>query len=109
LQDPLACEQTAAAMRGYSPFDGMRCGQHYPPMLCSVAEHDARVPFTQALRYAHRLRARSGATAASAPFLLHVNPIGGHLGDGGRYRRFEHASVELAFVMHAVGATLPQP
>ena len=102
--DPLACEATARAMRRYSPYGGLS-EQQYPPMLLVVARRDARVCFTQAVRYVARLRHRSGAAPGpgAPPQLLHVRTTGGHLADGGRYRRLEQASLELAFLLQSVG------
>ena len=45
----------------------------------------------------------SDEMAAPPPQILLMRESGGHMADGGRYRRFEQASVELAFLMHAVG------
>ena len=111
-------------MREYSPHDALRRGERYPAMMLVAAEQDARVPFTQSLRYLARLRRRSGQTsrgpsssskaatseeaedsdhAVAPPQILLMRESGGHVADGGRYRRFEQASVELAFLMHAVG------
>ena len=43
-----------------------------------------------------------GEDGAPPPQLLLVRESGGHQGDGGRYRRFEQASTELAFLLHAI-------
>ena len=99
----------------------------HPPMLLSVARHDARVSFTQSLRYVARLRSRASASTSAAteesgcdggseegaadegpsaahapPLLLHLRS-GGHFGDGGRYRRLEALSQEYTFIMRSLG------
>jgi oligopeptidase B len=108
--DPAACEATRAAMELYSPHDALRWGAAYPAMMLVAAENDARVPLTQSLDYLARLRERSqdahsAAAAGAPPQMLHLRESGGHQGEGGRYRRFEQASVELAFLMRAAGGT----
>ena len=103
--------------------DDERQRLHYPAVLCITAKHDTRVCFTQALRWVTRLRHRAAGanrreqreaadedsdTDTSTrppppPQLLYVRDVGGHLGEGGRFRRLEQASMELAFLMHALG------
>ena len=117
--DPASCAHTREVMTRYSPYEGLRRGERYPAIMLAAAELDARVPLAQSLRYASRLRQRSAAgsssssghdeqathdaTPAPAPVVLHVRASGGHLGEGGRYRRFEQASLELGFLIHSVG------
>ena len=101
--DPL--ESTAAweSILRFSPYERLAAAR-YPPMLLTSAENDARVSFTQALRYVARLRHRSQRVAGrgAPPQLLQVHETGGHQGEGGRFRRLEHAAVELSFLLHAV-------
>eukprot|EP00966_Prymnesium_polylepis_P104395 2417834-Prymnesium_polylepis.1 len=106
--DPLVSAAAWAHLRHASPYEGLAAAP-YPPMLLSCAENDPRVPFTQALRYVARLRHRSrhaarGGTAVAAPQLVHHLDVGGHQGEGGRFRRLEHAATELSFLLHAHGS-----
>ena len=112
--DPAACDLTRAAMERYSPYEALRVGERYPALLLVAAELDTRVPLSHSLTYASRLRQRSKGVGGegghddeesepAAPVVLHVRECGGHQGEGGRYRRFEQASLELAFLMHSVG------
>ena len=103
--DPSTCSKTREAMAGYSPYDGLKRGERYPNVLLIAAEHDARVPLTQTLRYAERLRELSSTTEGEheQEVVVHVRESGGHLGEGGRYRRFEQASLEVAWLERAVG------
>uniref|UniRef100_A0A7S2C7W6 Prolyl endopeptidase-like n=1 Tax=Haptolina brevifila TaxID=156173 RepID=A0A7S2C7W6_9EUKA len=109
--DPTTCEATRRAMAAYSPYAGLR-RQRYPAMLLVAAEHDVRVPFTQALRYVACVRHCTVAPEGDVdhgdpppPQLLHLRESGGHLDEGGRFRRLELSSMEAVFLMHAVGAT----
>ena len=77
---------------------GLR-SQSYPPVLLCATEHDSRVPYTQALRYAARMRDR----APESSVLLHLASSGGHAGEGGRFRRLEQAAMEHAFFALALG------
>ncbi|KAL1519151.1 hypothetical protein AB1Y20_003411 [Prymnesium parvum] len=101
--NPLESAEDWQAIRAFSPYEGI-AQQSYPPMLLSTAENDMRVPFTQALRYLARLRERSGSfdEHQTTPKLLHTESSGGHQGEGGRFRRLEHASTELSFLLHAI-------
>ena len=97
-------------MEAYSPYDALAHGGRYPALLLVHGAHDARVPLSHSLKYASRVRARAAAADGRdpaapppPPALVHVREYGGHFGDGGRYRRFEQASMELAFLMRAVG------
>ena len=107
--DPLTCKATRAAMATYSPYEGLPPGTAMPALLLIAAAQDTRVPLAQSLKYVSRLRRRSlsglseEAVLDRPPALLHVRESGGHQGEGGRYRRFEQVSVELSFLMHAVG------
>lgn len=101
--DPLSDTSALDAIKGFSPYEGL-AAQRYPPMLLSAVENDTRVPFTQALRYLARLRHRSRSVDSHAqpPQVLQFLSTGGHHGEGGRFRRLEHAATELSFLLHAV-------
>ena len=94
-------------MEAYSPYAQLRWGAQlqaegasYPAMLLTAAERDTRVDYSQSIRYLARLRHRSRAASGAAelaeapPQLLHVRAQGGHLADGGRYRRLEQCAAE---------------
>ena len=113
---PLTCEELSEwgdpadaaaweAMRTFCPYASIpeRDAAAYPALLICAAVNDPRVSFTQALRYLARLRERAPAAADGAPQLLHMRTVGGHHGDGGRFRRLEQLSVEYAFLSHALG------
>jgi hypothetical protein len=97
-------------------------------MLLVAAERDARVEFTQSVRFLARLRRRAAAADAAddndepadhdaaarpaprrgpdvpfhpPPQMLLLRGGGGHFGEGGRYRRLEQAAVETAFLLSA--------
>ena len=55
-------------------------------------------------RYATRADAeRLRELSEEQEVAVHVRESGGHLGEGGRYRRFEQASLEVAWLERAVG------
>lgn len=75
-----------------------------------------RVPCTQSLRYVQRARRLAAAPqggdggggpgegkpcggGGGGPFLLRVASVGGHFGEGGRYRKLERLSTEAAFLI----------
>ena len=92
------------AMLEYSPYENLR-RVRYPALLLTVGLHDPRVPCTQSLRFLARLRERALKTSddfEERPQLLHVRASGGHVADGGRFRRLEQISMEFAFLMAAV-------
>ena len=121
----LAGDQEGGGRGGRGGRAGGGGGVRHPPMLLSVARHDARVSFTQALRYVARLRDRGSAGGeeesgcgggdvdeegadeerVEAPLLLHMRS-GGHFGDGGRYRRLEALSQEYAFVLRSLDVNI---
>ena len=92
-------------MRNFCPYASIpeRGAPAYPALLLHAAVNDPRVSFTQSLRYLARLRERAPAATDGAPQLLHMRTVGGHHGDGGRFRRLEQLSVEYAFLCHALG------
>ena len=43
-----------------------------------------------------------GGEGERPPQLLKHLDVGGHHGEGGRFRRLEHAATELSFLLHGV-------
>jgi len=101
--DPATDEAVMQCMLAYSPYHNLS-DRPYPPTLYCVGQNDRRVPCTQSLRFIARLRHRTAQRELSAmPQLIHVRENGGHMPDGGRYRRLEHLALEYAFLTKAVG------
>lgn len=72
--DPIADPAARAVLQAYSPLQNVR-RQAYPPVWCTAAVHDVRVPLAGPVRWARAVR-RLGT--AAAPVVLDIRREDGH-------------------------------
>ncbi|MEZ5210395.1 S9 family peptidase [Gordonia sp. (in: high G+C Gram-positive bacteria)] len=98
--DPLHDPEIYAYIRSYAPYENV-AELPYPAMLILTSFQDTRVLFTEAAKWAARLQA---STTSGQPVLLRTEMNGGHGGPSGRYRQWEEAAFELAWILSVSGA-----
>ncbi len=98
--NPLADPEVYAYMRTYSPYENVRAVD-YPAILALNSLNDTRVLHTEAAKWVARLQDR---TTGDAPILLKTEMSAGHGGVSGRYKQWEEAAFELAWILQQTGA-----
>ena len=67
-----------AFLRAYSPYQHVTPGSHYPAVLLTAGEHDARVHALHARKMAALLQASTASDSSERPVLLWVDRDAGH-------------------------------
>ena len=102
--DPIHDPAALACLESYSPLQNV-AALPYPPVWCTAAVNDVRVPITGPLRWVQRLRQ---STTSGAPIHLRVYENSGHQSGVGDV---EETSLETAWVLDVLGVrtVLPAP
>jgi len=95
--DPLHDPEVYEYMRSYSPYENVREGIDYPPILATTSLNDTRVLYVEPAKWVARLR------EAGAPALLKIEMEAGHGGVSGRYARWHEIAFEDAWVLDVLG------
>jgi prolyl oligopeptidase len=83
----------------YSPYHNVRCGEVYPAVLITTADHDDRVVPAHSFKFAAALQR---AQAGDRPILLRVETRAGHGAGIPRAKEIELAADRLAFLVENV-------
>ncbi len=86
-------------MLSYSPYDNVEA-KDYPTMLVTTGLHDSQVQYWEPAKWVARLRALK---TDSNLLLLKTSMEAGHSGVSGRFRRYQEAALEFAFVLDQLG------
>jgi len=95
--DPLHDPEVYAYMKSYTPYENVRDGVTYPPILAVTSLNDTRVLYVEPAKWVARLR------EAGAPALLKIEMSAGHGGVSGRYNAWRERAWELAWVLDILG------
>ena len=98
--DPLHDPEVYAYMKEYTPYENVDA-KPYPPILALTSLNDTRVLYTEAAKWVARLQEVS---TSDNPILLKTEMSAGHGGVSGRYKRWEEAAFELAWILQQTGA-----
>ncbi|GAB11669.1 protease II [Gordonia araii NBRC 100433] len=98
--NPLADPTVYEYMKSYTPYENVRTVD-YPAILALNSLNDTRVLHTEAAKWAARLQ---DSTTGDAPILLKTEMSAGHGGVSGRYKQWEQAAFELAWILQQAGA-----
>ncbi|MFT4043692.1 MAG: S9 family peptidase [Gordonia sp. (in: high G+C Gram-positive bacteria)] len=98
--DPLHDPAVYEYMKSYSPYENVTA-QPYPPILAQTSLNDTRVLFTEAAKWVAKLQDLS---TSDNPILLKTEMSAGHGGVSGRYKQWEEAAFELAWIVRQTGA-----
>ncbi|KAI4357962.1 hypothetical protein L6164_001874 [Bauhinia variegata] len=86
----------------YSPYDNIRQGSCYPPVLVTAALNDSRVGVWEGAKWVAKVR-DSTCSNCSCTVIMKTSMIGGHFGEGGRYGQCDETAYDYAFLMKALG------
>lgn len=100
LDDPAVYEY----MKSYTPYENVRAAD-YPAILALNSLNDTRVLHTEAAKWAARLQE---LTTGDAPILLKTEMEAGHGGVSGRYKAWEEAAFEIAWILEYTGAVVQE-
>jgi oligopeptidase B len=101
--NPVTDPEAFAAMRAYAPYDNVRA-RHYPAILALAGLNDPRVTYWEPAKWVARLRARK---TGRNPVLLRTDMDKGHGRAPGRFERLKEEALIFAFIIAAVGRSLP--
>jgi oligopeptidase B len=89
----------------YSPYDNIRAGTPYPPILATGGLTDYRVTYWEPAKWIARLRAE----AQGGPMLLRMNMSAGHAGSAARFERIDEYAHLYAVALKWLGKTEVTP
>ncbi|WP_298229528.1 S9 family peptidase [Gryllotalpicola sp.] len=91
--DPLHDPAAYAYMKSYSPYENVRPGVKYPPILAVTSLNDTRVLYVEPAKWVVRLH-ELGQDAE-----LKIEMVAGHGGVSGRYNAWKERAFELAWLL----------
>jgi oligopeptidase B len=95
--DPLHDAAVYEYMRSYSPYENVRAGAEYPPILAVTSLNDTRVLYVEPAKWVSRLR-DVGVDAQ-----LKIEMVAGHGGVSGRYNAWRERAWQLAWLLDRLG------
>ncbi|MBB4658117.1 S9 family peptidase [Parvularcula dongshanensis] len=103
--DPIKDPEAYKTIAAYSPYDNVREGVTYPPILATGGLADYRVTYWEPAKWIARLRDR----AEGGPFLLRMNMSAGHGGSAARFERLEERAHLYAYALDRLGLKDAEP
>jgi len=103
--NPITSPEEYAWIAEYSPYDNIREGVAYPPVLATGGLTDYRVTYWEPAKWIARLRDR----AEGGPFLMRMNMEAGHGGSAARFERLEERAHLYAFALKLWGMEEAEP
>ena len=103
--NPIEDADAYRTIASYSPYDNVRAGVAYPPILATGGLTDYRVTYWEPAKWIARLRDR----AEGGPFLLRMNMSAGHGGSAARFERLEERAHLYAFALDRLGLADAEP
>ncbi|MGF3055699.1 S9 family peptidase [Microbacterium sp. YY-01] len=98
--DPLHDAEVYEYMKSYTPYENVRDGAPYPPILAVTSINDTRVLYVEPAKWVARLR-----DAGAEHVLLKCEMAAGHGGVSGRYNAWRERAYELAWMLDRLGLT----
>ncbi|MCI5046547.1 MAG: S9 family peptidase [Aquisalinus sp.] len=89
----------------YSPYDNIKAGEVYPPILATGGLTDYRVTYWEMAKWIARMRDET----TGGPFLLRMNMKAGHGGSAARFEQLEERAHLFAFALDLWGLRDKQP
>jgi oligopeptidase B len=103
--DPIRNVEGYDWIMAYSPYDNIRKGAAYPPILATGGLADYRVTYWEPAKWIARLRDE----AAGGPFLLRMNMEAGHAGAAARFERLDEEAHLYGFALKVLGVAEAEP
>jgi oligopeptidase B len=98
--NPLADKEVYSYMKSYSPYENVEA-KRYPAILAMTSLNDTRVYYVEPAKWVAALRHANGD---GSPVLLKTQMNAGHGGVSGRYKGWEEAAFQYAWLLAAAGA-----
>lgn len=98
---PLADKDVYDYMKSYSPYENVD-SRNYPAILAMTSLNDTRVYYVEPAKWVAALRHANGGGRG---ILLKTQMNAGHGGVSGRYKAWEEAAFQYAWVLDTVGGT----
>ncbi|OBI13891.1 oligopeptidase B [Mycobacterium sp. E2462] len=99
--NPLADKDVYDYMKSYSPYENVD-SRNYPAILAMTSLNDTRVYYVEPAKWVAALRHANGGGRG---ILLKTQMNAGHGGVSGRYKAWEEAAFQYAWVLDTVGGT----
>lgn len=99
--NPLADKDVYDYMKSYSPYENVE-SRNYPAILAMTSLNDTRVYYVEPAKWVAALRHANGGGRG---ILLKTQMNAGHGGVSGRYKAWEEAAFQYAWVLDTVGGT----
>ena len=103
--DPIRDKDAFETIKDYSPYDNIKAGVHYPPVLATGGLTDYRVTYWEPAKWIARLRHE----ADGGPFFLKMNMDAGHGGSAARFERLKERAHDYAFALKILGKADEKP
>ncbi|MEM1379842.1 MAG: S9 family peptidase [Pseudomonadota bacterium] len=103
--DPINDKDAYGWISSYSPYDNIKTGEAYPPVLATGGLTDYRVTYWEPAKWIARLRDE----ATGGPFLLRMNMTAGHGGSAARFERLKERASDYAFALDVLGCAETEP
>ena len=103
--DPINDPEAYKTIAAYSPYDNIRGGVEYPPILATAGLTDYRVTYWEPAKWVARLRDE----ANGGPFFMKTNMEAGHAGSAARFERLKERTHDYAFALRILGLTEAVP
>ena len=103
--DPINDAEAYRTIAAYSPYDNIRPGVEYPPILATAGLTDYRVTYWEPAKWVARLRDEAGG----GPFFMKTNMEAGHAGSAARFERLKERTHDYAFALRIFGLTETRP
>ncbi|MEM9421455.1 MAG: prolyl oligopeptidase family serine peptidase, partial [Pseudomonadota bacterium] len=103
--NPITSEEQYNWIASYSPYDNIKAGVAYPPILATGGLTDYRVTYWEPAKWVARLREET----TGGPHLLRMNMTAGHGGSAARFERLEERAHLYAFALEVVGKMDAKP
>ncbi len=103
--DPIRTKEGYEWIASYSPYDNIKKGEPYPPVLATGGLADYRVTYWEMSKWIARLRDET----KGGPFLLRMNMAAGHGGSAARFERLEERAHLYAFALDIFGLADVEP
>ncbi|MEM9840651.1 MAG: S9 family peptidase [Pseudomonadota bacterium] len=103
--DPINDKDAYGWIKAYSPYDNVKEGESYPPVLATGGLTDYRVTYWEPAKWIARLRDQ----AEGGPFILRMNMTAGHGGSAARFERLKERAADYAFALDILGCAEVEP
>jgi len=93
--NPITDSQAFETIASYSPYENLKSGKTYPPVLATGGLTDYRVTYWEPAKWIARLREET----KGGPFFLKMNMGAGHGGSTARFERLKERAHDYAFAL----------